>query len=472
MLRDGSMDVEASWCGVDVGRGHDEQCETVHRRLKRIVRARGALDAQEAEALREADRLGVWRWYGYGSLVEYMEMELGHTPRAAAERIRVAKAIVELPAIDAALSQGALSFSAARELTRVATPDTEQVWLEAAHDKNLRDIEQLVSGHKKGDGPEDPPDPTLRTRALRYDDVDEETIAILRQARQILDRELGERLDNNQFLRALGRTVIEAASVKTEGRARTRAPYQIAVTTCDRCKRAWQDGGGITVEMSTAKHAAAECDAQHVGRVDSDVGVTANERQAGDAISRGNANEAVGTPREQARAPGPDTCEAPQQPARAQRAGMRATPGSRARTTIPPALRRKVSARDHGRCRVPWCRSYRNVDQHHIRPVAEGGEDTLENLISLCESHHIALHEGALVLEGDAVTARFTRRAQSGVEAISHAVETAQALRTLGFRKDEANAAMEKARAHVGTAQLTLEQWIKIALSYCPRPLG
>jgi len=121
---------------------------------------------------------------------------------------------------------------------------------------------------------------------------------------------------------------------------------------------------------------------------------------------------------------------------------------------------------------VPWCRSSRNIDQHHIQPISEGGEHTLENLITLCESHHIALHEGALALEGAASSARFTRRAQSDFEAAVHATETVKALRTLGFRKNEVAAAIEKTRAHVGTAQLTLEQWIRIALSYCPRPVG
>jgi len=437
MLRDGTGEIEASWYGVDAERGLDGQCANVHRTLKRIVKARAVLDMQEAEVLREADRLRVWRAFGYGSMVEYMEMELGHSPRPAAERLRVAHAIVELPAIGAALSQGELSYSAARELTRVATDETEQAWLEAANDKNLRDIEQLVSGHKRGDRPDDPVDPKLRKRTLRYEELDEETVAILRQARQILEREVGERLDENQFLRTLGRMVVDAASGGAEGSTRTRAAYQIAVTTCEQCKRAWQDGGGITVEMSPAKRAAAECDAQHIGRVDS--------------------NDAASTTKHEP--------------------GAASTPAKR--TAIPAALRRKVSARDHGRCRVPWCRSSRNVDQHHIRLISEGGEHTLENLISLCESHHIALHEGALILEGDATSARFTRRAQSSFETARqavatarHATDTAEALRTLGFRSSEVKTAVEKTRTHVGSAQLALEEWIRIALSYCPRPAG
>ncbi|HEY5951221.1 MAG TPA: hypothetical protein VIV40_37270, partial [Kofleriaceae bacterium] len=157
---------EAVWCGVESEPGYESRCEQTHRRLRRIVKARGALDAQEAAALREAQGLKLWRRYGYASLIEYMELELGYPPRAAVERLRVAKAIVELPVIAEKLEQGDLSFSAAKELTRVATPETEQVWVEAASDKNVREVEQLVAGRQRGDTPETPPDPKLRTKVL------------------------------------------------------------------------------------------------------------------------------------------------------------------------------------------------------------------------------------------------------------------------------------------------------------------
>ena len=120
---DGSTVSEAVWCGVENEPEYETRCERVHRNLKRIVKARGALDAQEAEALREAQRLQLWRHYGHSSLVEYMELEMGYTPRAALERLRVANAIEELPVIANLLNQGDLSFSAERELTRVATPE-------------------------------------------------------------------------------------------------------------------------------------------------------------------------------------------------------------------------------------------------------------------------------------------------------------------------------------------------------------
>src|SRR4029078_7517519 len=153
MLREESVTEAGPWHGHDV----IDHCARVHRKLKRIVSARGKLDAEEAAALREARTLGLWRRYGYASLVEYMEREMGYSPRAALDRLRVAKAIEELPQIADALTTGELSFSAAREITRGATPDTEQAWIAATEDKNLRQVEELVSGHKLGDTPDDLP---------------------------------------------------------------------------------------------------------------------------------------------------------------------------------------------------------------------------------------------------------------------------------------------------------------------------
>ncbi len=41
---------------------------------------------------------------------------------------------------------------------------------------------------------------------------------------------------------------------------------------------------------------------------------------------------------------------------------------ARATQTIPPAIRRQVVRREHGRCAVPGCRCSRFLDIHHIRP--------------------------------------------------------------------------------------------------------
>jgi Holliday junction resolvasome RuvABC DNA-binding subunit len=101
---------------------------------------------------------------------------------------------------------------------------------------------------------------------------------------------------------------------------------------------------------------------------------------------------------------------------------------------------------------------------------SEGGDHSQENLLCLCESHHIAQHAGSLIVTGTATNATITRRAHNSFTLAERAVETASALKSLGFDRHEVKRAMERTRAHVGTAELSLDQWIRIALSYCPKP--
>jgi hypothetical protein len=75
---------------------------------------------------------------------------------------------------------------------------------------------------------------------------------------------------------------------------------------------------------------------------------------------------------------------------------------TRARQDIPPALRRAVLRRDERRCRVAGCRNATFLDLHHIRPRSEGGSHSADNLVTLCASHHRALHRGELRSAGDA----------------------------------------------------------------------
>src|SRR3990167_2066880 len=89
---------------VEMGRGVgvalDEKLVVLHRTLKRIAKARAHLDLQEAEALREAQRLRLWRQFGHASLADYMVQELGYSShRVAEDRLRLANALPELPRI-------------------------------------------------------------------------------------------------------------------------------------------------------------------------------------------------------------------------------------------------------------------------------------------------------------------------------------------------------------------------------------
>src|SRR5258706_11749408 len=84
--------------------------------LRELARSRCALDADEARLLCIAARDEIWRQLGKGSFYEYLEELLGHSPRHARERVRVARSLAELPALEDALATGDLHWSAVREL--------------------------------------------------------------------------------------------------------------------------------------------------------------------------------------------------------------------------------------------------------------------------------------------------------------------------------------------------------------------
>ncbi len=106
-------------------RRHEEEWTRIDRKLRRIAVRRAALDAEEANLLRYAEELKLWRGWGFGSMLEYMERAMGYAPHTAGERLRVARALAELPLLAEALECGQVTHSAIRELSRVAVPETE-----------------------------------------------------------------------------------------------------------------------------------------------------------------------------------------------------------------------------------------------------------------------------------------------------------------------------------------------------------
>ncbi|MGH7633281.1 MAG: HNH endonuclease signature motif containing protein [Gemmatimonadaceae bacterium] len=261
----------------------------------------------------------------------------------AQDRLRVARALGDLPELTAALAHGELAFSAVRELTRVVTPATEAAWVAAARGKNLRQIEEIVADHRPGDRPDDPPDPGARTHVVRFE-LSAQTFALLRQVRTVLDDEHGTNLPDDAFIATLCNAVLDGAPpVEPTGRAR----FQIAVTVCERCRQGWQEGAGAQIAVGPSAVERAMCDAQHIGSIDG------------------------------------------------------AEP-ERAYQDIAPSVARLVWRRDGGRCRVPGCRSSRGLELHHLVHRADGGSHDASNIVLVCSACHLAHHRGALTISGTA----------------------------------------------------------------------
>ncbi|OYZ18246.1 MAG: hypothetical protein B7Y39_14005, partial [Bdellovibrio sp. 28-41-41] len=71
--------------------------------------------------------------------------------------------------------------------------------------------------------------------------------------------------------------------------------------------------------------------------------------------------------------------------------------GGQGRESLKAEVIHAVNLRDRGQCQAVQpdgsiCGQSRWVHFHHIQPVANGGENTAENLVTLCSSHHRLWH--------------------------------------------------------------------------------
>src|SRR5215216_4738485 len=226
--------------------------QAAHAALLELARRRAGLDFDEGQWLLRARRSQAHARLGYGSFTEYIERLFGYSPRLTHDKLRVAEALECLPEMAESLRRGVASWSSIRELTRVATPDTEQAWLEQSCGRTAREVEKLVSGHRPGSLPGEPAEPALQRHVLRFE-VTGEVLAIFREALSKLRRDAGGHLDDDDTRLLMARHVLRGPI--DEGRA----SYQIELTICDRCERALQLGNGDLLEVSPPAAEMAKC---------------------------------------------------------------------------------------------------------------------------------------------------------------------------------------------------------------------
>ena len=72
------------------------------------------------------------------------------------------------------------------------------------------------------------------------------------------------------------------------------------------------------------------------------------------------------------------------------------------------AFAEAVFAADHNHCRYPGCDKSTGLDPHHIRSRSLGGDESLENGITLCRFHHDRAENGFFnTVVGRRITAQF-----------------------------------------------------------------
>ena len=344
----------------------------------------------------EFDRRNGWSDGATQSCAHWLSWKCGLDLGAAREKVRVARAIESLPKISVAMSNGQLSYSKARALTRVATPAIEDVLLNVALNGTTHHVETLVRQFR------------------RVQEVEE----LSREARQYSGRSLTYFHDHDGSL-----------VVKLQLTAESGALFLKAIEAAlpeiplpDDCKDSLHvsaetpgANGSGAASAFTSRHAPLP--SHSMRRADALVVMAESFLQHGAVAMKGgdrhqvvvHIDEATLRKGEAGRCELDDGPAIPMETARRlacecskveiteDEQGEPLDVGRKTRS-IPPALRRALAARDKG-CVFPGCNHKRYVDGHHVEHWADGGETKLSNLATLCRFHHRAVHEGGLRME-------------------------------------------------------------------------
>ncbi len=278
----------------------------------------------------------------------------------------MARALGTLPAIDAALRTGSLSYAKVRALTRVATAATEAKLLEMARMATGAQLERLCRGYRlvvEGEKAPAPEERSVQRRLLPGGMVKLELVLEPDEADLIL-----RAVDRAREVHAeeTAQPPAQGADVSAETSWPSRADGVVKLAESFLAGNPVSGSGGERFQVmvhvdqdvlgADGDWAATLEDGTHVSaetfrRVACDCGL----------VAVGHDGEALNI-------------------------------GRRARS-IPPAIRRALMLRDRG-CAFPGCSHTRFLHAHHIEHWLHGGETKLDNLVMLCTFHHHLVHEG------------------------------------------------------------------------------
>jgi Domain of unknown function (DUF222)/HNH endonuclease len=335
--------------------------------------------------LRRFDEAGGWHTQGFTSCAHWLSWRVGWDPATARERVRVARALIALPKVDAALAAGTLSYSKARAITRVATPTLEPALLKYAGVCTASQLEiicrkyQAVERRARNAGRPHPEErwvvaPSTASgmvcvKAMLRPDEAALLMQVIQQAARQCTQAAGSpsagvsaeaSAKQPRFHRADGLMAVIQAYAR--GTSPDRSPIELI----------------ITAPAETLREAESAADSASDDR-GTKIPVT--------IVAGPGSGDTYLSPETTRRL----ACDCGLVEATVDAAGQPLSVGRKTRT-IPAAIKRALLLRDRA-CRFPGCDHRLFLDGHHLRHWADGGETSIDNLTLLCSSHHSYVHE-------------------------------------------------------------------------------
>jgi hypothetical protein len=312
----------------------------VHSSLRSSLKAMNQAHKCAVLWFAEIMRRHLYRELGYSSINQYAMKGLGFSKTRTGDFIRLGKQLDQLPAVREALTSGELGYTKAREIVTVATPETQDGWLEASKGTRKELVHEVKRAKRAarvvpGQAELLPVEPTVvapKELPVRFQmDLTPEQEARRAALVERLHKLGGAPTDRGELMLEALAALVDSKEKAPRGALASRPPVQIHVH---------DHGDRMTIQTSAGP--------RDLGRADA-------ERMRCDAA----------------------ICRS----------------GGRNTTTIPPRVRREVLARDQHRCQAPGCQRTRFLEVHHKVPRQRGGDNQPENLVTLCGSCHRLWHE-------------------------------------------------------------------------------
>ncbi len=411
----------------------------------------------------EFDLHGGWQADGaLRSCAHWLAANCGMAIGQAREKVRVARCLAGLPEVNQAFAEGELSYSKVRAITRVATPENEGFMVGMAEQNSASHLEKLVGKYQPVEEPglagllsENVLEPNDKPKVCdAAPEVDEE--ARREQARELywFQDEDGMWVIHARLPPEQGQLVMKALQAVArpleeerhdEWKAKQKARMQAVAQNLMRHNRRAAELPADVAYARADEKISAETFSQHMNQVRADalVGMvehflasgpnyrklqglkgsercqvvlhvdvnTLREQRSGVCCTHGKAHfedKPWLSPATARRL----SCDASLVTVLEDESGQVLNVGRRSRI-VPAHIRRALRERD-GVCQYAGCHESEYVDAHHIKHWAEGGETSLDNLVTLCRHHHRQLHRGRFEVHLPGVSAE-TRGSRVGV---------------------------------------------------------
>lgn len=392
------------------------------------------------QLIAEFDECEGWVADGARSCADWLNLKCGLATSAAREKVRVAKRLNKLPAINKAFEQGDISYSKARAITRVATAKNEDELLEIAKKESAGHIEKIVRKYKQVEYNIDKSlEELYHSRELKYYQDEHGMWVITARLPQDEGGLVVKAIDEivKQQDRAVNSDSVDSTDGNTDEKVSAETPKLKAEVLPDElevkkscnwiqkkadalCAMAeYFVAGGDNHELKTL---AGHERCQVVLHMDVETLQKQHEHEAHRQFTPHYMDGAWITPENVKRL----SCDASLLTVLKDKDGNVPNIGRKTRT-VPPHIARALDIRDET-CRFPGCTCSDYVDFHHIQHWASCGETNKNNLIKLCRAHHRLLHSGMFTIGvmGDKQSPEFVFKMMDGREVSVNPVTRAE----------------------------------------------